>query len=349
MADPRYYQVGLAQSNVSTARIVANQILHGCAEPPVEAGLEASLSLDTMMTIAGLSIWRVEARLACVAEQLSSLATRVSDPNVSWFASQVRSRFGSEMRVGSDPDHRGTSVTWLSLSFDGPTGRERDEQPRVEAWLAALADAQLLPAHVSPRRLAEEFFAATTLRPGDEPSRNGRLALDCGGVRLRVHGHRADAGSPRHYGPTGIEVGVSVPPGDGFERAAALWRDDEIVAFSGFFDCDAATAVLWADAGVSRFRLDVADTDPGCVEMVLDAMADTDPAVVRWYCGWPDGGRYLNGLVLYANADGGPDDEPLSAPGQATLHLSVSPRVNDRNPDDFAARLASQAGVVLAT
>ncbi len=74
-----------------------------------------------------------------------------------------------------------------------------------------------------------------------------------------------------------------------------------------------------------------------------------DRACVRWSCGWPGGGRYLSGLVLCANAYGGPDDEAVPAPGHATLQLSVSPRVNDRDPEAFAAGLAGLAGVTLVT
>jgi hypothetical protein len=138
-----------------------------------------------------------------------------------------------------------------------------------------------------------------------------------------------------------------VPPEVAFARTVALWRGGGMVDFYGYFPVDAATAARWADAGVSRLKLDLADADPGDVEVLLDVIADTDWASVEWSCGWPGGGRYLSGLVLYANAYGGPDDEPIPAPGHATLHLSVSPRVNDRNPDAFAAGLAGLAGVTL--
>jgi hypothetical protein len=350
MADPRYYQVELLAADVPTARAAAAQILRRCGEPPVEADVEARLSLRTVTAVAALFGGRgtVEVNLNTTAEQLSSLTSLVRDPNLSWHARQSRSRFGSSIWVESaypyEPD---PLVTLLSLSFDGPTGRERDQRPRVERWLAARVEADLLPTQASPRRLADAFFTATALRPGREPPRGRLPALECEGVRLRMPAYRADAGATQHYGPCHIEVEVPVPPGDAFARALALWCGGETIDFCGYFGCHAATAARWAGADVSQFNLHLDEADPRDVEVLFDAMTETDAAAVEWSCGWPGGGRYLSGLVLYANADGGPDDEPLSAPGCATLHLSVSPRVNNRNPDAFAARLAGQAGVML--
>jgi hypothetical protein len=350
VADRRYYQVALPAGDVRTARSVAAEILRRCGEPPVERAVEGWLSLPTVTAVAARLAGRgmVEVRLDRAAEHIGTLTSAVRDPNLSWYARQPRSRFGSALRVASaHPDDQDPLVTWLALSFDGPSGRERADQPRVERWLAALAEADLLPAQASPKRLCDTFYAATTLPAGGEPLREHPPVLECDGVRLRWPAYRADAGSPRHYGPCDIEVGVSVSPEVAFARAVVLWHGGDTVDVSGHFPMDAATAARWADAGVSRFRLDLAEADAGDIEALLDVIADTDYACVRWSCGWPGAGRYLNGLVLYANAYGGPDDEPVPAPGHATVHLSVHPRVNDRDPDAFAAGLAGLAGVTL--
>jgi hypothetical protein len=350
VADRRYYQVALPASDVRTARSVAAEILRRCGEPPVRRDVEGWLSLPTVTAVAAGLSGRgvVEARVDRAAEQIGTLTSAVRDPNLSWYARQPRSRFGSALRVASaHPDDHDPLVTWLALSFDGPSGRERDDQPRVERWLAALAEADFLPAQASPRRLCNTFYAATTLPAGCEPPRDRPPVSECDGVRLRWPAYRAHTGSPQHYGPCDIEVGVSVPPEVAFARAVALWRGGGTVEVSGYFPMDAVAAARWADAGVSRFRLDLAEADAGDVEALLDVIADTDCASVRWSCGWPGGGRCLGGLVLYANAYGGPDDEPVPAPGHATVHLSVHPRVDDRNPDAFAAGLAGLAGVTL--
>jgi hypothetical protein len=134
VADPRYYQVDLPVVDVPTARGFAAEILRRCAEPPIEVAVEARLCLRTVSAVTASLGYRgvIEVELGCAPEQLGGLTGPVSDPNLSWRAWQERSRFGSGMRVASAHAYeQDPLVTWVSLSFDGPTGRERDQQPRV--------------------------------------------------------------------------------------------------------------------------------------------------------------------------------------------------------------------------
>jgi hypothetical protein len=351
VADPRYYQVALPAPGVGTALAVARSLLARCAEPPIERTVEAVLATSTLQRLAPVlgSDAMVEVELDRAPHALDDLTGLLRDraPRPSWFLQQFRSRFGSRVGMRSPYPYERDGMTWLSLAFEGPTGRERDEQPRVERWLEALAGVSLLPGAASPRRLAERFFEETYLPPGRNPPWPWPVPVHQDGVELPRPAYRADRASTPHYGPCEISAGLAVPPAAGFERGRGLWRGGGPVELHVFFGADAATAARWAAAGVREFRLSGVEADEAAVDALLDALEPSEPAAVRWSCRWPGSPDGLSGLVLYANATGAPDDELDPAPGHASLHVSVHPRVDDRNPDAFAARLADRAGARL--
>ncbi|HZU15115.1 MAG TPA: hypothetical protein VFD01_00710 [Candidatus Dormibacteraeota bacterium] len=52
--------------------------------------------------------------------------------------------------------------------------------------------------------------------------------------------------------------------------------------------------------------------------------------------------------MLFVNATEDPYADPVPAPGEVAVYLSVHPRVDDRHPEAFARRLVRRAGLRLA-
>ncbi|MGI5230982.1 hypothetical protein [Actinoallomurus sp. CA-142502] len=344
MADPRLYGVELPDGDVMTAMAVVRRILTRCARPPISVSARGTLTRPAAVAAVAPEA-HVGAVLAVPPSGLGRLAaTLCEQPLDDWYAEQRASTFGSAFWLGRDRE--APLASQLSLSLTAEPGREHAERPRAERWLTALAEAGLLPPAASPARIAEWFFTHVRAEHGHPPPspRPGTVQDE---VRIRSNGRHGTGDRPPVYGPADIELTVPLPPPVAFARAVPLLAAGGPLSFHGYFDARPRVATALADLGDGHFDFEI---DP-LAEPVPDALlrpADDDLVTVEWCCAWPGESAALSGVLLNVNATyhGSPYD-PVHRPGTSTVHLSVHPRANDRNPGAYARRLAEMAGLRL--